>query len=77
MTTDEPSNWDTTEKTTREIYNNFKDDKEFENIYEYLNIKVEWGRNKNNTLRKFCPSFIDMVDLLLNTIYAVQCWRLL
>ena len=78
--TDEPSNWDTTKKTTREIYDNFKDDKEFENLYrEFLNIKVEWGRNKNNTLRKFWLSFIDMVDLLLNTIYAVRSgsWLLL
>ena len=63
----------------KQVYEEFKESEELQNIFHhYLDLKVEWNES-DFTLPKFWLSFIHMVDLLLNTIFACRAgkWDLL
>ena len=61
------------------LFDDIKEDIRFEELYhKYLDIRLKWG-DERNTLRGFWVTYLDMVELLLNTIYAVRSgsWNLL
>ena len=63
----------------KEVYEELKESEELQTIFHhYLDLKVEWNEC-DFTLPKFWLSFIHMVYLLLNTIFACRAgkWDLL
>ena len=64
---------------TNETYVEIKNDSKFVSVYRgFLDLKSQWEENCTD-LEKFWLSYIDMVDILLNTLYAVRSgdWYLL
>ena len=79
-TEDDSPKWGIYEMSTHDIYVKMKDDEDFNKLHhEFLNLMVNWSDDQNKTLRTFWLSYIDMTELLLNTIYAVRSgsWHLL
>ena len=61
------------------LYEELSQSEEFQTVlHHYLDLKIEW-KNSDFTLPRFWLSFIEMVDLLLNIIFACRAgkWELL
>ena len=57
---------------TNETYVEIKNDSKFVSVYRgFLDLKSQWEENCTD-LQEFWLSYIDMVDILLNTLYAVR-----
>ena len=68
-TEDDSPKWSNYEISTHDIHVKMKDDEDFNKLHhEFLNLKVNWSDAQNKTLRTFWLSYIDMTELLLNTI---------
>ena len=65
---------------TKQFVREFEKLEWFEKIHhKLLDLKIEWSRSEGSNLRKFWLSYLDMVDLLLNIIFACRSgqWNLL
>ena len=64
---------------TNETYVEIKNDSKFVSVYRgFFDLKSQWEENATD-LQRFWLSYIDMVDILLNTLYTVRSrnWYLL